>query len=70
MKDFLVMVYIQEDHSESEDSVKDSNFQWMLFVIHKLLRYFVMGLYGYKSLPLYNICLETVHINNQKIFTL
>ena len=38
MKRFLIMVYIQEHHSDSEDIIKYSEFQLRLFVIHKLMR--------------------------------
>ena len=35
--------------------------------MHKLMRKCMIGLYVYNPLSLYNICLETVHINNQTI---
>ena len=50
MKVFLLMVYIQEHHSDSEDIIKDSNFQIEIFVIHKFMSACMMVLYVYKSL--------------------
>ena len=47
--------------------VNDSIFQWRLFVIHKLMSSCMIGFYDYKSLSFYSECLETVHINNQRI---
>ena len=64
MKGCLIMVYIQEHHSESEYIIKYSKFQWGLFVIYELISSCIIGFYDYKSLLLYNGCLETVHSNN------
>ena len=52
MKVFILMVYIQEHHSDSEDIIKDSKFQWILFVIHKLMISRMIGFYVYKELSL------------------
>ena len=43
MKGCLIMVYIQEHHLYSEDIIKDSTFQWSLFVIQKYMG--MIGLY-------------------------
>ena len=52
MKGCIIMVYIQELHYDSEDKIKDSKFQWSLFVIHKLISSYMIGLYFYKQLSL------------------
>ena len=67
MKGCIIMVYIQEHHSDNEDIIKYSNSQWRLFLIHKVRISCIIGFYIYKYLSLYNGCLETVHINNQAI---
>ena len=67
MKFFLIMVYIKEYHSDSKYIIRDSNFQWRLFVIQKLTRTWMIRFYVYKSLSLYNVCIETPHTNNQTI---
>ena len=38
MKLCLVIIYIQEQLSDSEEIIKDSMFQWRLFVIQKFMR--------------------------------
>ena len=65
MKGFIVMIYIETHISECEG--KKSMFQWSFFVNHKLMISCMIGLYVHKLLSLYNVCLETVHINNQML---
>ena len=67
MKGCLIMVYIQEHHSDIKYIIKDSKFQWIMFVIHTLMRLWMIEFYVYSSLSVYNGWLETVHINNQTI---
>ena len=64
------MIYIQEYLSDSEEIIKDSKLQSILFVIHKLISSCIIEFYVYKSLSFYNGCLETFRINKNKIFTL
>ena len=67
MRGYIIMVYIQEYHSDSEKIINDSKFQCWLFVIYKLMSSCIIWFYVYKSLYLYHRWLETIHINNQKI---
>ena len=67
MKGCILMIYIQEYILDSEGIIKDSMFQWRLFVIQKLMISYMIGFHVYNLLPLYNGCLETAHINNKTI---
>ena len=67
IKGCLLMIYIQEHLSDSEEIIKDSMFQWVLVVMKTSMSSCMIGFYVYKSLALYNGFLETVHINNQRI---
>ena len=58
------MIYIKEHHSDSESIIKYSKFQWILFVIQKLMSSCVIELYAYISLSLYNGLPENFHINH------
>ena len=66
MKGCLIMVYIQEHHSDSDDIIKYSKFH-LKFFMRKLTISCMMGFCVYKSLALYSKCLETFHINNLTI---
>ena len=43
MKGFIVIIYIQEHISDSEEIIKYSMFRWRFFEIHKVMRSFMMG---------------------------
>ena len=40
---FLITIYIQKHHSDSEEIIKYSKFQWRLLVIHKLMKSWMIG---------------------------
>ena len=67
MKGCLFIIYKQEHLYRSEEIIKYSMFQWILFVIHRLMISCMIGFYVYKSLSLYNGWLEKFQINNQMI---
>ena len=68
MKVCFVTIYIPVQISESEEINKDSMFKWIFFAIQKLSITCMIGFYVHKSFLLYIGFLETVQINNQKIF--
>ena len=61
------MIYIQEYLSETEKFIKDSIFQMEIFCYININELMHNMVHVYKSVSLYNGCLETVHINNNKI---
>ena len=67
MNDIITMIYIPEHLYDCGEIIKHSVLLWRLFVIQKLTISCMIGFYVYKSLSFYNGCLETVHINNQRI---
>ena len=67
MKGLLIIVYIPDQFYESEEIIKYSMLQWILFLMHLLMRSCMIMIYVYKSLSLYNGFLETFYTNNQTI---
>ena len=67
IKGCLVMIYIKVHISECEEIKKYSMLKWRLFFIQKLMIICMIELYVHNLFSLYNVFLETDHINNQTI---
>ena len=65
MEENLIIIYIQEHISDSEEIIKYSMFQWILFVIHKLMSSCIIG-FMFTSHRHYTTNDLKIRINNQK----